>query len=310
MDRSNSERRRAALGRGLFAASLVAVGAAAVSPDWAATLKAQGYYGQVDLGVTLTPSQSPLAGETVDFLVTMHNNGPDAANRARTIAGAQNLHVLETNGCAADPLGYPQCVLPSPLAAGASGDYLLRMKVPSAARGNMLLSVSATSDEDEIAPGDEVALFKAPIVAIVDAQTTMHCNRYTFPGPNGRVICDIEIRNAGPATAISPWISFSLSYASAYWNCQSSRPGLCPPETSFAGSYSVTLALMEPGDVVRVRSDILAQSSWSPYALPSINGYVSTREIEANSDDNRIFAEFDMTLFRDDFEPTSNTPNP
>ena len=310
MDKLNSQRRRPALGRGLFAASLVAVGAAAVSPDWAAALKAQGYYGNVDLGVTLTPSQTPRAGETVDFLVSVHNNGPDAANRVRTIAGAQNLHVLETDGCAQDPLGYPQCALPSPLAAGAGGDYLLRMKMPPAARGNMVLSVSATSDDDEIAPGDEVALFKMPIVASVDLRASMHCNHEAFPGPDGRVICDIEIRNAGPSTAISPWLTFNLNYpAGAYWSCQASRPGQCPVEVSFASNYSFTPALIGLDDVVRVRSEIVAPTQPS-YTTVGLYGYVSPMEPERNSSDNHVEADFDTTLFREDFEPTSTTPTP
>jgi hypothetical protein len=313
MENAVVARRRSGLAKGLFAVSLLAVGAAALSPDWAAALKAQGYYGSVDLGVTLTPSQTPRAGETVDFLVTVRNGGPDAANRVRTIAGAQNLHVLETDGCAADPLGYPQCALPSPLAAGASGDYLLRMKVPTLARGNMVLSVSATSDDDEIAPGDEVALFKAPIVAQIDLGMTMHCNAQAFAGPTARIVCDFDVRNDGPSAAAAPSIFFYLGYGNTgYWTCTASRPGLCPAGTTFASSYHFVPVSIEPGEALRVRSELLPPTPEYPmvYVDGRSRGQGGGGETETNYNNNDVFAEFDTTLFRDDFEPTSNTPTP
>ncbi|MDC8015908.1 DUF11 domain-containing protein [Tahibacter soli] len=309
MDNFQGAPRRPAWVRGAFAASLVAAGLLALSPDWASALKAQGYYGSVDLGVTLTPSQTPRAGEAVDFLVTVRNDGPDAANRVRTIAGAQNLHVLETNGCAADPLGYPQCALPSPLAAGASGDYLLRMKVPPGARGNMVLSVSATSDDDEIAPGDEVALFKAPIATSVDLRTSTRCSSAAFPSPTSRIFCDFEIDNAGPATALSPIVSFFVSYpGNAYWSCVAPRPGQCPAGTQFSTSYAFTPTSIETGDVLRVRAEILPP----PVGYPVVNlsGNTYSIEQEANYIDNTVNAWFDTTLFRDDFEPISPSSNP
>ena len=54
------------------------------------------------------------------------------------------------------------------------------------------------------------------------------------------------------------------------------------------------------------------------FALPLWQGLVTLRgQIAANSDgsapdgdNNHVPRDFDTTLFRDDFEPTSNTPNP
>lgn len=310
MEKSNKERRRAALGRGLFAASLVAVGAAAVSPDWAATLKAQGYYGSVDLGVALTPSQTPRAGETVDFLVTVRNGGPDAANRVRTIAGAQNLHVLETSGCAADPLGYPQCALPSPLAAGVSGDYLLRMKVPSAARGNVVLSVSATSDEDEIAPGDEVALVKMPIDVVVDGRTSTTCDQ-SFVMPGSKLRCVFDFANNGPSNATVIHLVASAPYAaSVVWSCASSRPALCANpymSNTYAELYSPDFA---PDDWVRLTGAIDVGTN-----LPPVNDFFVYSNVHSNDTDDDIGNNqgsvlLPITLFRDGFEPTSTPPNP
>lgn len=312
MDNLIAAPRRSAWIRGAFAASLVAAGALALSPDWASVLKAQGYYGSVDLGVTLVPSQTPRAGETVDFLVTVRNNGPEAANRVRTIAGAQNLHVLETSGCAADPLGYPQCALASPLAAGASGDYLLRMKVPPSARGNMVLSVGATSDDDEIAPGDEVALFKAPIVVAADLQTSLSCEGELFPRPDGHLVCQVEIRNDGPGTTFSPTISLTVwSSVGAYWSCTANRPGICTVGSLFATNYAFRPPSLNPGDVVQVRTEMIAPSLGG-YMVSSLHGsvWVGTDELDLNYTNNSFERTFDTTLFRDDFEPTSPSPNP
>lgn len=309
MENAVVARRRSGLAKGLFAVSLVAVGAAALSPDWAAALKAQGYYGSVDLGVTLTPSQTPRAGETVDFLVTVRNGGPDAANRVRTIAGAQNLHVLETNGCAADPLGYPQCALPSPLAAGASGDYLLRMKVPTLARGNMVLSVSATSDDDEIAPGDEVALFKAPIDAVTDLGVTVHCDRQAFADPTSRVICDFDVRNTGLASALRPTLSFIINYpGSAYWSCAAPRPSQCPTGTLLTSQYDFQPISIEPGEALRVRGEFVQPPA--PAEVVGVNVSLWANETDAYMPNNFVGTWIAVSLFSDDFEPTSPSPNP
>lgn len=310
MEKSIDKPRRTALARGLFAASLAAVAAAAVSPDWAATLKAQGYYGSVDLGVTLTPSQTPRAGEAVDFLVSVTNAGPDAANRVRTIAGAQNLHVIETDGCAADPLGYPHCALPSPLAAGASGDYLLRMRVPPSARGTMQLSVSVTSDEDETAPGDEVALFKAPIVAAVDMAISMQCDADAFVGPTGRVACEFEVRNDGPSAPLTPFMYFVASNVGGVsWSCESTRPFMCLGATTAGNSYNIYPSGFEPGDILRVRGEIVPWTGLgNPVAV--LSGLVNTTDWDPDPGNEYVSREFDVVLFRDDFEPTSTSPRP
>ncbi|HJU38252.1 MAG TPA: hypothetical protein VJ724_01670, partial [Tahibacter sp.] len=200
--------------------------------------------------------------------------------------------------------------LPSPLAAGASGDYLLRMRVPPTARGNMMLSVGATSDDDEIAPGDEVALFKAPIIAQVDLGTTVRCNAQTFANPTARVVCDFDIRNAGPSAAVTPFINFYTGYsgAGAYWTCAAPRPGLCPAGTQFSTSYGFSPASIESGETLRVRGEFLPPMA--PYPTIYVYGGASSAENDPNYVDNHVQLEFDVTLFRDDFEPTSSTPTP
>lgn len=310
MDNFQGAPRRPAWIRGAFAASLVAAGALALSPDWASALKAQGYYGSVDLGVTLTPSQTPRAGEAVDFLVTVRNDGPDAANRVRTIAGAQNLHVLETNGCAADPLGYPQCALPSPLAAGASGDYLLRMAVPSAARGNVVLSVGATSDDDEIAPGDEVALFKAPIAVTVNGRTSAACDE-SAAVQNGRLHCVFEFVNDGPSDATVMHLAASAPYAvAAAWNCVASRPVLCASMPSPGNSVDLFVQGFAAGDWLRLTGTIDIGE-----IHPALSHYFVYSSVYSNDPDdviadNHASVEFPIVLFRDDFEPISPSSNP
>lgn len=303
MDQQMMARGRSALAKGIFTALLVGVGAAALSPDWAVALKAQGYYGNVDLAVSLLPSTTTAgAGDTLDFLVTVNNNGPDAANRVRTIAGARNLDLLQTIGCAADPYGYPQCALPSPMAAGGSEDYLLRMKVPPAARGNVQFSVSATSDDDEGAPGDEVALFKAPIFAELDLRTTMSCDAPLFPHPAGRVICTAEIRNAGPAAALQPAVSFNVqSSVGATWSCEAPRAGQCPGAV-FAGFYNFTPASIQPGDVLRVSAEMRATDAYALEPVELSGSIWPADEAETDAGNNRAGVTIDTRLFSDDFD--------
>jgi len=67
---------RVVVSAGLLAAST----AATVIPDWATVLKAQSYYGLVDLHLSVQPDPSGVrAGSTSDLLVTLANNGPDTA---------------------------------------------------------------------------------------------------------------------------------------------------------------------------------------------------------------------------------------
>ena len=302
-------RRATALAKGIFAASLAAVGAAALSPDWLATLKAQGYYGNVDLGVTITPSQTPRAGEAVDFLVTVTNNGPDAANGVRATASADNLHIVQTDGCAGDPIGHPQCALPSPLAAGGTADYLLRMRVPTTSREGLHLSVSVASDDDEIAPGNETAVVKGPIEAAVDLRTESRCYAPMFPSPTASVVCDFDLHNEGPSAAIRPTVRFDAAAAgNASWRCEASRAGLCAAPAS-GPLYAFTPPVVEPGDVLRIRVELFPPAA--PGAvLPNVGGGVSSSEFEIFPADNLVRAYFDTTLLRDGFEPRNDTQRP
>lgn len=278
--------------------------AAGIAPDWSQVLKAQGYYGAVDLGLALTPSAELVAGGDADFLLQAVNHGPDDAHRARTIAGFNGaVSFGATSGCISDPLGFPQCVFSAPLNAGGSTDYLLHATVAPDARGDVRLAVAATSDDDEINPGDEVAIYAARIVARLDLETTASCDAVRVR--SGRPIaCHIQFRNHGPAAALRPTLWSYINLYPNQWTCQASRPELCPatPYSNFV--YSTRPEKLMPGEQITFSVEGTYVPELGPLDTLQANAYfaVDSGESQTNPANDNGFVEVPVSLFFDDFD--------
>jgi len=294
-----------ALRAGLCGALLAASAAAALTPGWAATLKAQSYAGYVDLKVGLSMADGARvrhasAGADLDLLVSLRNDGPADAHRARAIASLQGAATPSaTSGCQEDPVGFPGCTLADPLPAGGTADYLMRFGVSPLARGTLNIAVAAASDDPDTEPGQEIVQLQLPVDAHVDLSSSARCNRGYLP-TNKPVSCQVTFRNDGRAAALTPYLDTYtyLSYE-VLTNCAATRQDLCP---LYAGGWYG--GVMMPGDFVTLTMDLHAFDGVST-EISTLYFYVtpnSNNEIEDNSADNSGQLTLPVPIFRDDFE--------
>lgn len=301
----NSNARNSGLHRTIFAGGLAATALAAVlAPDWTAVLKAQGYYGSVDLSIAADVSHSYFVpGQEALLQVTVANNGPDTAHRVRTVAAAHNLNFIDAAGCNTSTQ-YPQCNLADSLAAVNSAGYLLQMRVPDDARNHVQFSASVASDDVEIQPGDEIVLLKQRIYVPLDLRTDMAC------APQSRhervVRCSIRFRNDGTYGARQPTLRASVSPQDGLpvrWSCQTTQAGLCAAAQSGGRSYTLTPGMLEIGASVTFFADIPLQAG-TPLITLDANAALnpSMGETELNPADNTNTLSIEPTLFFDGFD--------
>ncbi|MCQ4164936.1 hypothetical protein [Tahibacter harae] len=302
----NSNARNSGLRRALFACGLAATAAAAaLSPDWSSLLKAQGYYGSVDLSIAaaISPTASLVPGQDVLLLVTVTNSGLDAAQRVRTVATANNLSFVAAAGCTAGTQ-YPQCNLADSLAAGSSADYLLQMSVPADARNHVQFSASVASDDSETRPGDEIVLLKQRIYVPLDLRTDVAC------APQNRqerfVRCSIRFRNDSTYGARQPTLRTAVSPQDAppvRWSCQSTQSGLCAAAQPGNRSYTLIPGMLAAGASVTFFADIPLQAGVPLNTLDASAALnPAMAETELNPADNGDQRSIEPTLFLDGFD--------
>jgi len=269
-------------------------------PDWATTLKAQSYYGNVDLQLSAQPS-APIAraGSSLDFLVSIANAGPDDAHSPRTHTTIEGIAaVTGTSGCLEDSSGFPDCTLSSPLPASGSADYLMSMAISPLARGYLDVTVAAVSDDAELAPGNESVVLHMPIEAGVDLGANVTCDRsYVMRG--AALHCHVSLRNNGPAAAI-PYFNVNTGGATVSdLTCVASRPVLCPAQIPLAWKSN----LIMPGEEIGLWFSATVAPSFS---AEMFSIYASATpgygEVESEPADNASESVVSVSLFRDGFE--------
>jgi hypothetical protein len=294
------------LRRLLFAGGLAATGAAALlSPDWSAVLKAQGYYGNVDLGIAVAAPPRLQPGDVGLFVVTVRNQGPDTAHRVRTIATAPQLAYVGGEGCSGPR--YPQCALADSLDAGTSTQYVLQLQVPEDARNHVQFSASVMADDAEILPGDEIEVLKIPVYVPLDLRSDVACARNTMSQGRAMIRCSIRFSNVGAFAARQPRLLASVATAMPsappMWNCQASQPSLCANAVAQGSSYSVVPTMMPTGSTVTFFVDTL------PVGVPVImldaqaQPNPSMGETDLEPGNNHSTLQFEPSLFAHDFEP-------
>jgi hypothetical protein len=299
---NNSNAWTKALRFGVFATLLAASAAATLMPDWATTLKAQSYYGSVDLQLTVQPSATVLrAGVDADLLVTLANAGPDDAHRARTIAALDGDAVANaTSGCSEDPFGFPDCQLSTPLPAGGSADYLMTLAVSPLARGHLNVGVAAVSDDFETAPGQELVLLELPIEAHVNLSASATCARSYVPKLHP-LPCQVTLRNSGQAAAVNPNFYVDVSNAAVLdLGCAAPRGEPCPAKIGSGWSVNTLM----PGEAVMVYFNLTVDSpaSVNSVRIDSRADSGSADEIEDSPLDNHDSITVAVPLFRDGFD--------
>ncbi|HVH33105.1 MAG TPA: hypothetical protein VM847_03225 [Tahibacter sp.] len=293
------------LRRLLFAGGLAATGAAALlSPDWSAALKAQGYYGNVDLGIDVAAPPQLQPGDVGLFVVTVRNQGPDTAHRVRTIAAAPQLSHVGGEGC--NGPRYPQCALADSLDAGTSTQYVLQLQVPNDARNHVQFSASVMADDAEIQPGDEIVVMKIPVYVLLDLRSDIACAR------NGAqdhlaVRCSIRFSNVGSHAARQPRLQAGIAAmlaAPPNWSCEASQPSLCANLVAQGAGYSAVPTTMPAGSTVTFFVDMLLRSGAPVIALDAqAQPSPAMGETDLEPGNNHSTLEFEPSLFAHDFEP-------
>lgn len=297
---ANSRLRRLA-----FAVGLVVTGAAAVlSPDWSAVLKAQGYYGNVDLGIEAFGPTQLRPGQDFALTLVVRNQGPDTAHRVRTISTAPQLIYFGGDGC--DGPRYPQCALSNSMGVGGIG-YSLYLRVPDDVRNHVQFSASVTSDDTEIQPGDEIVVMKIPVYVPLDLRSDIACARAGATGERSVVRCSIRFLNAGGYAARLPQLQASLATTPAStpsWSCESAQPALCAGAAVQGNGYAVTPVSLPAASSVTFFVEMLPRG-----AVPVITLDADARlnpamgETDLVPGNNRSSLRYEPSLFAHDFEP-------
>lgn len=290
------------LRRLLFAGGLALTGAAAVlSPDWSSVLKAQGYYGSVDLGIVLDAPGIVEPGQEFEMAVLVHNQGPGIAHRVRTVATAQQLSYIGGIGC--DGPRYPQCALADSLGIGVFG-YQLTMRVPDYARNHVQFSASVASDDIEAQPGDEIAVMKIPVYVPLDLRTDIACARVEA-GARGMVRCSIRYSSAMVHDARLPLLRASVDAAqSPQWSCEATQPELCATAAAVGNAYEATPTLLPGGSSVTFFVDLRVSRANPVVALDAEARLdPGMGETDLAPGNNQSHLDYEPSLFADDFEP-------
>lgn len=290
------------LRRFLFAGGLAVTGAAAVlSPDWSSVLKAQGYYGSVDLGIDIDGPSQVVPGSDFTLTVLVDNRGPDTAHRVRTVATAPQLAYLAGHGCFP---AYPQCALADSLPAGDSAGYLVGFRVPADARNHVQFSASVASDDTESQPGDEIAVIKIPVYVPLDLRTDIACERADAPA-RGKVRCSIRFSSLTPQGARLPLLRASVDAAqSPRWACDSTLPALCATAAATGNRYEATPTLLTGGSSVTFFVDLRVDGA-RPFVTLDAEARLNPAmgETELAPGDNQRRLDYEPSLFADGFGP-------
>ncbi|UXI66409.1 hypothetical protein [Tahibacter amnicola] len=294
--------RSSALRRAVFLCSLAGAGVAALSPDWARVLKAQGYYGDVDLAIQVVAPPVVRAGTEVDVYVSVRNGGPDLAHRVRTISSAIGWNPVMTVGCSGDSQAYPQCLIAQKMPSNTGDDYLIRMEVPQTARRHVQMAITAQSDDTETAPGDEIALFKSQVLAENNLKVNLVCDQVGIAVGN-TVQCRAEFRNEGPAAAVLPNQAFFVTgLAATGWQCFSSRPELCDG-TGKPDSWSSVPQVMFADDYITIGGQFVIDSTTdAPATVHAYLGAGGGDEIDLVPFDNAGHVDLERSIFANGFD--------
>ncbi len=290
------------LRRLLFAGGLTLTGAAALlSPDWSSVLKAQGYYGSVDLGIELDAQPHVVPGEELVMTVLVRNQGPETAHRVRTVATAPQLSYLGSYVCVP---AYPQCALADTLAAGDTAFYTAVFRVPADARNHVQFSASVASDDTENQPGDEIAVMKIPVHVPLDLRTDIACERVDG-AVRGGVRCSIRFSSAYPLGARLPLLRASVDAAqSPQWTCESTLPALCATAAASGNGYEATPTLLAGANSVTFFVDLRVGSARPVVTLDAearLNPAMGETDLAPGN--NRSHLDYEPSLFADDFDP-------
>lgn len=110
---------------------------------------------EVDLSLVKTDSEDPLpSGSDLVYTLSVTNNGPSSASGVVvTDILPAGVTLVDTAGCAEDPVAVPTCTLGA-INSGASSQYTITVSIDPAPPVSIVNTASVTSTEPEIDPSD------------------------------------------------------------------------------------------------------------------------------------------------------------
>jgi uncharacterized repeat protein (TIGR01451 family) len=165
----------------------------------------------LEISKTVTPNdppEHPNAGEEIVYTITVHNDGPIAAQNVvvSDTLPAQVNYLANTDTCTGVPVG-TSGTLTCPLgtiAAGASVSFQIKVSIDPDLGGATSITNTATvtSDANESDPADNTIALTHLVDELADLRVTKFCKPDTHPAPAGSSgVCTMFVTNDGPSAA-------------------------------------------------------------------------------------------------------------
>ncbi len=196
-----------------------------------------------DLRLTMTDTPDPLPpATTLVYAITAQNLGPSPATDVRVIDALPGvLSLVQTQGCAEDPLGVPQCTLGG-IAAGGSKTFTVQVALQPSPPPSATNVAVVTSAEPDPVSGNNSASATTWLVPAGDLAVTVSDGSATVPA-GGQTTYTIGVTNAGPSAITGARVQDAFPAGlSCSWTCVGSLGGSCPA----AGSEAINAAVDLP----------------------------------------------------------------
>ncbi|MBV8518369.1 MAG: ExeM/NucH family extracellular endonuclease [Acidobacteria bacterium] len=267
-----------------------------------------------DLAITKTDSPDPVnAGAFLDYSINVTNNGPsdvatitftDAIPTDTTFAAFFSPSGWDCTLPPGDSTGTVSCSTTSPLAAGATSNFTLRVKVGAGvAAGTVITNTANLTSASDSTAGNNSATATTTVATSADLSVT----KVDTPDPVGagnNLTYTITVDNAGPSNASTVSLSDTLPAGTTFvslsspggWSCTAPAVGAAGTVTcsnaSFAngGNAVFTLVVQANGSLANgtVLSNTATVSSTTSDPTPGNNSATATTTIAVASADLAI----------------------
>jgi uncharacterized repeat protein (TIGR01451 family) len=219
----------------------------------------------LEISKTVTPNdppEHPNAGEEIVYTITVHNDGPIAAQNVvvSDTLPAQVNYLANTDTCTGVPVG-TSGTLTCPLgtiAAGASVSFQIKVSIDPDLGGATSITNTATvtSDANESDPADNTIALTHLVDELADLRVTKFCKPDTHPAPAGSSgVCTMFVTNDGPSAARDvELVDVHVSDGSFSIGPVITSSGAC--FFPALDTLQCDLDDIQPGDTVRVDLDV------------------------------------------------------
>ncbi|TLY52202.1 MAG: DUF11 domain-containing protein [Gammaproteobacteria bacterium] len=258
-----------------------------------------------DVAVTKTAPATVTAGQNMNYILTLSNNGPDAATNAQFLdnlpAGVSFVSLVQNTGPAASCTtfsGSASCTI-GILSSGASAQFTLTVKVASSVANGTVISNAATASTSSFDsnPSNDSASASTTVQSTSDLSIVKTGPATVVAGSN--VSYTLTIANAGPDLAGSPSLSDTLPPGTSFvsltqtsgptFTCTTGATVTCTRASGLAAGASATLTLTAAvsgalANGSTVSNTAAVSSSGAPDSNPANNTSTSNATVGAAAD--------------------------